>query len=150
AADPEDPDGYYLLGLALRVLGRHDEAMRAVDSGIAKAPHWHDLFVLKSDILRDKKRPHEAMAAANEAVRLEANDADCHAAVALSAAALGNRTDAVFALRRGLKLDPDRAQLHRLLGDQYLELSDPAQAVVCYHEALRLEPNDAYALNNLG
>lgn len=150
AADPEGADGYYLLGLALRALGRHDEALRAVDSGTTKAPQWHDLFVLRSDILRDKLRPMDAMKAAEEAVRLDANDPDCHTAVGLSASALGDHTRAVVAYRRALKLDPDRAGLHRLLGDQHLDLSDHAQAIVEYHHALRLEPNDAYALNNLG
>jgi tetratricopeptide (TPR) repeat protein len=150
AADPEGADGYYLLGLALRALGRHDEALRAVDSGTTKAPQWHDLFVLRSDILRDKLRPMDAMKAAEEAVRLEANDPDCHTAVGLSASALGDHPRAVVAYRRALKLDPDRADLHRLLGDQHLDLSDHAQAIVEYHHALRLEPNDAYALNNLG
>jgi protein O-GlcNAc transferase len=150
AADPENPDGYFLLGLALRALGRHDEALRAVESGTAKAPQWHDLFVLKSDILRDKGLPLDAMAAAQEAVRLEPEDADCHTAVAMSAAKLGNRTDAIFALRRALALDPDNADLHRLLGDQHLELSDYDQAIIQYHKSLGIVPNDAYSLNNLG
>ena len=117
-------DGYYLLGLALRALGRHDEALRAVESGIGKAPQWHDLFVLKSDILRDKKLPVDAMAAAKEAVRLDPDDPDTHTAVALSAAALKNHTLAVVALRRALALDPDSADLHRMLGDRLLDLTN--------------------------
>ena len=118
--------------------------------GSARRREWHDLFVLKSDILRDKKLPVDAMAAAKEAVRLDPDDPDTHTAVALSAAALNDHTLAVVALRRALALDPDSADLHRLLGDRLLDLTNHEQAIVEYHHALRLEPNDAYALNNLG
>jgi tetratricopeptide (TPR) repeat protein len=150
AADPEDPDGYYLLGFALQRLDRHAEALAAVDSGLAKAPGWHDLHVLRSDALRDLRRPLDALQAGEEAVRLAPNLPDGYAALALSAAALGNHSDAIISLRRALELAPDSSHLHRLLADQCLSLSDYEAAISHYLGALGLEPNDANTLNNLG
>jgi len=104
--------------------------------GLAKAPGWHRLHVLRSDVLRGLHRPLDALKAGEEGVRLEPDDPDCHAALALSASALGNHSEAILAFRRALALSPHTGHLHRWLADQCLALGDYDSAITHYHDAL--------------
>jgi tetratricopeptide (TPR) repeat protein len=108
------------------------------------------LHVLRSDVLRGLHRAREAQDAAEEAVRLDPDDPDGHAAVALSAGARGEHDEAVAALQRALALAPDSGHLHRLLADQYLAQTSYDLAIAEYHRALSFDPNDSIVLNNLG
>lgn len=150
AADPENADGHFLLAFALHRADRDGEALEAIGRGLQKAPHWAGLHQLHSDVLRALSRSEDAMAAAEEALRLDVEDPRSHCAVGLSAAHQGDHDRAIHHFQRAVAIAPEDAYLHRLLGDAHLARNEDAAAEACYREALGMDPTDAPTLNNLG
>ena len=57
--------------------------------------------------------------------------------------------DAVACWKKCVKLDPDRKDAWRRLGDAYVELDDRASAVRAVTRAVKLDPHDAASWNRL-
>src|SRR5207249_11714933 len=57
---PEDPKGWYLLGLSLQSLGRHEQAVGAFDRTLALEAKKAKVYVGKGNSLQSLKRYEEA------------------------------------------------------------------------------------------
>jgi tetratricopeptide (TPR) repeat protein len=58
--------------------------------------------------------------------------------------------DAIDRLTRAAEIDPDSAEVHRLLGRAYYTQGQTDEAVEAYRRALELNERDAWSMNNLG
>lgn len=149
SADPEEVSGHAFLVRAH--LGRGDSAAaeKAAADGLSRHPHSEWLFRLRSLALRQQKRLPEALAAADESVKLLPDSALGHYTRALALSGMKRIPEARQSAHKAVELDPDNAEIRSHLGDLYLD-REPAVAERHYRDALALEPNDACTLNNLG
>lgn len=72
---PNAPKSYYVLGLALRGLGRFDEALSAFDDALALDPSVPVLYTYRAQILGALDRFEEGVDAIDRAIALEPHDA---------------------------------------------------------------------------
>lgn len=77
-------------------------------------------------------------------------NADAQNIFGVSLAALGKTNEAVAALRRAIKINPQAPSFHANLGEILRQSGKTAEAEKVLEEAVKLEPNNPQALNNLG
>lgn len=141
AAAPESPAVLNNLGLALRQLGRMEEAAdhlrRALALKESAAAHANLAETLRSLGDLDGALDH-----ARRAVALDRRDAQCWLALALVERARGD--SGREALERALKLDDTLAHGHFLLGEAALAAGDALAAARHFRRCLRLDPADRH------
>ena len=151
----QSPDSAEPLGLLARSLiglGRYGQAQRAAEAGLAIEPRSEWLHRLRALALMDQggRQLREALAAADESVRMGPDAALAHYTRALVLRRLKRRQEAEVALGRALKLDPSDPKFHFQLGDLRLDAGSPIEAETHYRRGLKLAPESPMALNNLG
>ena len=77
-------------------------------------------------------------------------NADAHNILGVSLSALGEKKEAIAALKRAIKLQPGIASYRANLGEILRQNGDADDAAIALQESLKLEPNNPQALNNLG
>jgi tetratricopeptide (TPR) repeat protein len=116
---------------------------------IAKDPRGTMARVNLGMWLYGEGRAEEAVAALQDALRLEPNDAEVHGNVGIVLASLGRRDAAREHLERALALSPESAQAHSNLGNLLAAEGRLDEAVAHYLAAVRIDHDYADALNNL-
>lgn len=133
-------------------LGRHDAAgaLDAANGAASVEPGSEWAHRLRAIALLQLKRQREALAAAQEAVRLSAQQASGY--IVLSEAELANRhtTAAATAAERARQLAPESASGHAAMGLVALRVRRYARAEEHFRAALAKDPQNAQAMNNLG
>jgi tetratricopeptide (TPR) repeat protein len=149
-ADPQHARALNLLGMALGRLGRHAEALAALDraiaiggAGVTAVTHGS-----RADALVALGRFEEALASFDRALSLApASAADwCNRGAALYD--LGRYEDAVASYDRAVSLQPDFAEAHCNRGTALERLGRHADAVASYDDALAIQPDYLDALSN--
>lgn len=95
--------------------------------------------------LNGRERYGEAYPILQQAALSEPDRVDAHGELAHAALALGMLDKARVALSTGLRLDPERPALHRLLGELELKAGNPREAIPHLNEARR-----RYAIGEMG
>ena len=95
-------------------------------------------------------RHAEAIAAYDQALRLDPDNAAAYFNRGLARSHLGRHAESVADYSQALRLDPDNAAAYFNRGYDQGQLGRHAQAVADYDQALRLNPNDAVAYFNRG
>jgi tetratricopeptide (TPR) repeat protein len=171
------PAVWLLLALAQHGLKQDDEARRQLNqavqwfeqasgqkSGAAVALPWDRLpwheqlafRVLHREATalplpkETKETPDTAVAAAQEAVRLNPGDPMAHYRLGLSLARKGDLDAAIAAHREALRLQPGLASAHAALGNALASQGAHEAAIAALREALRLQPRAAGLHYNLG
>jgi tetratricopeptide (TPR) repeat protein len=126
------------------------ERIRWFQAAVAAHPESTVALTLLGMALMDQQDYDGAVAAFQEAVRLDRMNADSHNNLGL---ALGGKKDlegAIAEFREAIRLDPDDANPHNSLGGALYHKGDLDGAIAEFREAIRLDPNDADVHSNLG
>ena len=149
AAEPDDPDGHYLLALSRVGTKQYVPAEQAIQAAIERAPLWSPLHGVYAGILLAQDRPGEAAEVAARARSLDpanAGAATQHAAALLQ---LGRLDQAEEAVGDALRLDPESDAAYQVAGAIGLARGGGKDAVAHWREALRLDPTDELAREGL-
>ena len=147
---------------ALFMLGRHAEALRAVDAALADEPSNADALTGRGNVLLELGRPAEALAAFEEVIAREGVHPDRLVNLAAALIALGRFAQARERLDAALRLQPGHrpalvnkvqalqgmvqsAALQAELAAAHRELGEPSQALQAAQQALEREPQLAAA-----
>ena len=132
------------LGVALKALGRLDDAVAAYERAIALGgggqPH-SNLGV----VLAELERIEPAEAAHARAVALQPESATAQANLGAFFFLIRDLERAEAALRRAIRLEPGAADPHVKLGAVLFESGRPAEAAACLRQAVALAPRHAEA-----
>ena len=109
AVDSSNVDALHLLGLALRKLGRIEEALAGFEQAVRLRPDLALLHVNLGAILQLLGRLSEAQAAFIEAIRIDPSLAEAYGNLGLIRLREGRHEDARRMLTKALALEPDRA-----------------------------------------
>lgn len=141
---------YSNLGLALEMLGRHDEATTCLNQALALNPGLLATHCALGNILQNLGRYAEAAALYVRALERFPQVADLHFSLGSALLALGQLADAESRLRRGLELAPNSATALNTLGVILREQGQLNESEICLLRALELSPEYAEAHLNLG
>jgi predicted O-linked N-acetylglucosamine transferase (SPINDLY family) len=100
--------------------------------------------------MRAQGKIDEAIAALDEAVRIEPAFTKAHRQLGLTLQTRGRFDEAANALQRAVNLAPENAQLHIELGIAFRAQAKLSAAVDCFQAAVRLAPTDHFSHSNLG
>ncbi|MFD4001199.1 tetratricopeptide repeat protein [Streptomyces rubiginosohelvolus] len=150
AEDSEDGAAWVQLARCHLVVREFEEVIRTTAEALRIAPDDWDALVVRTYGLRRTGRRDEALAAAQEAVRLAPQSSSAH--VALSEALMAwpeRRLDAVTAAEHAVRLNPEYGGAYYALwkSASFSGRADTREIVeFAVRQALRLDPEDAWAV----
>jgi tetratricopeptide (TPR) repeat protein len=145
AADPQSAECHAQLASALLGDGKNEEGLRVIATALSLDGSYVWAHRLKASLLANLKRYPEALAAADEAMRISP-DGLSHYSRARMLNYLGRIEEARRDVDAAIALNPNMALYHQLLGYLWHD-QDPARAETLYRRALELEPQDAPTLS---
>jgi tetratricopeptide (TPR) repeat protein len=146
------PDALNLLGLALAMIGRSDDALRSFDRALAGNPRYIEAHLNRAVVLQqvgDAEGAQEAFWKAEELGQPDSSGfpavvanrlANSHATLGDEYRAAGALEPAVGQYRAALAIRPGFADIQYKLGRALLELGDHAAASEALAVALELRP----------
>jgi uncharacterized protein (TIGR02466 family) len=143
-------EAYQNLGVALKMLGRFKEALKAYRYLVRLKPHYaqghNDLGI----VLRQLGRHDEAMAAYSQALQLAPDYAEAHTNLGNLLMGLDQLDEAGESYRRAIAINPDLASAHRSLGQVSQLRGKLDEAINSYRQAIRIDPGHATTHADLG
>ena len=137
------------LGLALRALGRTDDALesyqKAIDIDPANATALNDM----GNLLADLGRLEDAVRAYQRALEADPGLALAHHNLGVALCGMGRPRKASVSHRKALQILPRYADALDGLGAALSELGDMEEAVAAFEDAIEAEPDHTSALANL-
>ncbi len=144
---PGSWEGYYWRGIALKALGRMEEAA----SALVKAEEINpDDDGIRDELTEVFLALGELREAGSRINRKRIKTAADYANLALLAKAEGRLEDALAFFRAAAEKDPEDASLPARIGDIQLDLGQEEEAADSYRRALAMNPVDFPTLVNLG
>jgi len=143
--DSEDPDYWWLRGLALFALDRTDEAIDAAASGLRIAPESPVLLDLVARCYSSRGELVKAEQAVLAALRAHAEDAELLALYALIVAKAGQIDKAHKLVAAARRIDPENASAIRIEAAIAASRGDERETLLRSRELLALDPEDAHA-----
>jgi protein O-GlcNAc transferase len=147
---PGEADAHYNLAVALKSLGRLDDAAASYRRALKVKPDYAEAHSNLGNVLKDLGRLDDAVTCYRRALALKPDSADAHNNLGTVLKDLGRLDDAVTCYRRALALRPDYADAHYNLGNALKDLGQLDDAVASYRQAIEVKPDFADAYNNLG
>lgn len=150
AHTPDDATIHVLLAYALLGEGDAAGAARASASAIALDPTSAAAHQLSAEAFRLQKRFADARRMAHVALALAPNEPQPYellVVIDIESKRVRRRTWKAGA--EAVRVAPDRANAHAVLGNLYMYGKRPFKAQAAFRAALRLEPDNSLALHNL-
>ena len=108
-------------------------------------------FLFKRGIvLAEMGKKNEALAAYDEAIKIDPNYAEVHCGRGDALAYLGRNQEALAAYNKAIKINPNFAIAHNNRGVLFRKLGRNKKALAAYHKAIKFNPNLAYVHYNRG
>ncbi len=137
-------------GIALRRLGRLDEALGCYDAPLARDPHHVEALANRAAVLSDLGRQAEAIDVIDRALGLRPGQAALHLNRAAACIALGRFEEALRSCDSALALQPRLAPALLARASAYLNLQRLTDAARDMARARELQPDNADVNFNLG
>jgi tetratricopeptide (TPR) repeat protein len=147
---PDNPQSHFNLAIALKDLGRLDEAEKHFRKCIALSPGNFEAISSLGIILRMQKKADEAIRCFRQALDLNPAYAEAHCNLGLAMVEQGETKRAESCLRQALKLKPELAEAHNGLAELYIDSGRYDQATIHIERALVTKPDFSDAINNRG
>ncbi|HVN37697.1 MAG TPA: tetratricopeptide repeat protein [Myxococcota bacterium] len=149
AANPDESEIAFFLGVADRRIGNDDEALAAFASVPSDHEHYAEAQTQIASIYERRGQYDQAKAAVARAMAVEPSRALELYAATLQAKA-GDLDGAVKYVQSLIDAEPDNDELHYNLGVIYGEAKENDRAIEAMRKALALNPDNASALNFIG
>ncbi|HEX5385544.1 MAG TPA: tetratricopeptide repeat protein [Gemmatimonadales bacterium] len=147
---PENPWGFYMLGLSAWKAGNQGEALHAFDEALALDPNHVKSLLNSSRVLIELGRAEEAVDRLNTALTVHSSSNDAYRLLGRAHALLGESDSAVGAYHHAIALDPRDAWAMNNLGLLYLDRGQAGDALPPLVSATRIRDNSPVFQNNLG
>jgi tetratricopeptide (TPR) repeat protein len=147
---PEDEAAWFNMGLAYNRVGRHQEAIEALNQAVFLRPDDANAWKELGDACHCSPGRHQEAARAYErAVHIKPDDAVAWNNLGVVYDHLARYEEAVKAYQQALRIKRDEAVVWNNLGIVYDRLGRYAEAAEAYRQALRIKPDYDDARKNL-
>lgn len=137
------------LGVALKMMGRHVEALAPMRQAASLRPQDHETYFNLGEICRENGLLRDAEEACRKALAIEPRYAEAHNNLANILGECGRLGEAEAACRQALAIRPDYAKAHNTLANVLKEQHRFDLAEASYRRAVAINPGDVRALNHL-
>ncbi len=149
SAQPDNSENQLNLAIALAAAGLLDEALPPVTRAVRARPDSAAAHHMRAKILDGVGRADQARAEFETALSIAPKDPPTLYDYALLCESSGDLAREIELLRTLLVLEPQRAELHALLGRALSRTGDGPAARAEFRAAIRLDPDNRVALYNL-
>jgi Flp pilus assembly protein TadD len=149
-SNPENPWGYYMLGLSAWKSGESARAREAFDHALQLDPSHRKSLFNSSRVLLESGQPKIALERVEKALSLEPMSNEGLRLLGRTKYQLGDVAGAIEAYQRALTLDEGDVWSMNNLGLIYLEQGKSAEALPPLARAVELKGKSPVFLNNLG
>lgn len=147
---PENPWGYYMLGLSAWRSGESERATEAFDRALQLDPSHRKSLFNSSRVLLEMGQPLDAMERIEKALALEPMSNEGLRLLGRAKYELNDVDGAIEAYHRALSIDEHDVWAMNNLGLIYIEQGRNADALPALARAVELRSNSPVFLNNLG
>lgn len=147
---PENPWGYYMLGLSAWKAGELDRAEKALSKALALDPGHVKSRLNLARVLLDDRRPEEALGQVHSVLEIDSTSGDGYRLEGRALHQLGRTQEALASYRRALAVDPEDAWSMNNMALILIEEGRFEDALPCLARAAELRPDVAIIWNNLG
>ena len=148
--DPSDALAPKVLGTALTLQGRNDEARAPLEQSLTLQPEQHDALCSLGKVLLEQGQPHEAIEYLRRSLALRPDYLLALNNLGNALRQLNRPSEALRYFRRAVELQPDYADALAKMGLAYKELEQDAEARDTLERAHQLDPDKLEVMNNLG
>ncbi|MFX1533037.1 MAG: tetratricopeptide repeat protein [Promethearchaeota archaeon] len=142
-------EAWKLKGIALKNLGKNNEALQALDKAIAFDPNSVEAWINKGKVLIKLKKPKGALSALNRAVQLEPKNSEALTNKGVALTHLKRYREALDAHDQALELVDKRDPIiWNAKGTTLFLMMKYNEALKCFNQAIELKPNYELALAN--
>jgi predicted Zn-dependent protease len=149
-SNPENPWGYYMLGISAWKNGERDRALTAFDKSIELDPNHRKSMYNSSRVLLELGRPQEALERIEKALSQEPVSSEGLRLLGRARYLLGQVDQAIQAYQRALVVDESDVWAMNNLGSIYIDQDQPKDALAPLARAVQLRGNAPVFQNNLG
>jgi tetratricopeptide (TPR) repeat protein len=146
ALTPKDPQGPYLVGLALRAQGKITEAKQEFEASLALAPGYLGPLAELAAIAIAERKPDEALARVQRQIALVPNSGELQFVLGDVYRVRRDLSRAETAYLKALELQPNQIGPYVRLGDLYAARGNYDQALAKVEGALQVNPKSLQAL----
>jgi superkiller protein 3 len=146
---PENPWGYYMLGLSAWKAGNHEAASTAFDRALEIDPSHRKSLFNSSRVLLENGHPKEALERIEKALTLEPMSNEGLRLLGRARYELGNVDEAIKAYQRALTIDERDVWSMNNLGLIYIQQGRSCDALLPLARAVELRSNAPVFQNNL-
>ena len=150
ARRPDNPWGYYMLGLSSWRAGQLDPAEHAFEGALARDPHNVKAAVNLARVLLEQNRATEALDRANAAVAMDSGLGEAWRVLGRVQGQLGHSDAAIDAYQAALKIDSSDVWSLNDLGLELIDVGRFTDAVQPLTQAVQLDSTVPAFSNNLG
>jgi tetratricopeptide (TPR) repeat protein len=147
---PENPWGYYMLGLSAWKAGEHDKASSAFDRALELDPNHRKSLFNSSRVLLETGHPKEALERIEKALGVEPLSNEGLRLLGRARYELGNVDEAIKAYQRALTIDERDVWSMNNLGHIFIQQDRSCEALPPLARAVELRSNAPVFQNNLG
>jgi predicted Zn-dependent protease len=147
---PENPWGYYMLGVSAWKSGAPDQALSAFDKSIELDPNHRKSLYNSSRVLLELGRPQEALARIEKALGQEPTSSEGLRLLGRTRYLMGQVPEAIAAYEQALATDDQDVWAMNNLGLIYLDQNRPSDALAPLARAVQLRGQSPVFQNNLG
>jgi predicted Zn-dependent protease len=147
---PNNPWGFYMLGLSAWKAGDLTRAQQAFETSLSLDPKHTKSLVNLSRVLLAENHPDSALARAREAVAIDSQSADAWRVVGRAASTLGQVDTALDAFRTAIALDPSDRWAMNDMGLLLINAGRYPEAIGPLAMAVQLDSMSPVFANNLG
>ena len=150
ATDPGEGNAISSLGVALRAVGRNEDALAILAKGADKCPDNADLIYNLGNALRDKGDPQAAIERYNRVLALDPGYLGAALNLGICLENLRRFDDAMEHYGRAIRIHPFQPDLFHNFGVVLCLAKHVEAAIACYRRALALKSDYPNAWRNLG
>jgi predicted Zn-dependent protease len=147
---PENPWGYYMLGLSAWKSGDAERAMAGFDEALRLDPGHRKSLFNSARVLLETDRPREALERIERGLGLEPLSGEGYRLLGRARYELGQAAEAIEAYRRAIALDEHDAWAMNNLGLIYIQQGRSDAALPPLARAVELRAESPVFQNNLG
>ncbi len=150
AADPNNADAYYFLGVIALQVGKYDVAVRFIKKAIQIIPHIPVSYSNLGIALKGLGRMDEAIASFKKAIDINPEFPDAHNNLGIAFKDLGRLEESIKSYNKAIAINPEFAEAYCNLGNVLRDLGQLDEAIVNYNLAISIKPDFVQAHSNLG
>jgi len=144
------PQFYNNLGIALRALGKFEEAVQAYQKALMLKPDYADACYNMGNSLASLDRHAAALEQYEKALMFKPDDAYTYYNIGVAMQELGRHAEAVGNFKRAIQLNHDTTEVYRAMAASQKAQGRYADAINTLKQALCLKPDCAHTHTDLG